>query len=322
MTVMFIPHGKESVISLHINLAMIIFLSGIVVMAVILSGYGFYRQAMLSKRDAAIRQKHGENLGTALKINSQTRSGIELREQLLENLLEISTLIGMHEDDIATLPTKKYSVQMARLSLQQPEERKGLTPINDYIPPVYSLRSLHNMLSHNSALLLTLQENIKNGMGAYDTMPMGRPVRMNGMARDSSGFGVRRNPVTGVGYESHTGMDMAGPQGTPIYSTGTGTVHQVTRSSGGYGNSIIIQHEYGYFTLFAHLTSINVRKGEQVYRGQRIGTMGRTGRTTGSHLHYEVRMNNKDRVDPLPFVCSLDMYSPRCNSFHQKYNNL
>ena len=108
-----------------------------------------------------------------------------------------------------------------------------------------------------------------------------------GTYRMSSSFGYRTDPVYG-GAAFHNGQDFAGKKGTPIYATGDGVVEKVLFQFSGYGNEVIIDHGYGYKTLYAHLNTIEVQQGMKVRRGERIATMGSTGKSTGPHLHYEV----------------------------------
>ncbi len=131
-----------------------------------------------------------------------------------------------------------------------------------------------------------------------DRLPVARPVSA-GAVRQTSGFGMRRHPLTGRNT-MHNGLDWAGPRGTPISATADGVVKQAGRQ-GGYGNLVIIQHEFGIETYYAHLTSIDVRAGQRVSRGQRIGGMGTTGASTGVHLHYEVRINGRP-VNPITYI--------------------
>jgi murein DD-endopeptidase MepM/ murein hydrolase activator NlpD len=106
-----------------------------------------------------------------------------------------------------------------------------------------------------------------------------------------NGFGRRRHPVLGYNHV-HEGLDIACDVGTPVYATADGVVELAGRSSGGYGRMIVIDHGYGYKTLYAHLSStINVRRGERVNRGDLIALSGRSGLVTGPHLHYEVILN-------------------------------
>jgi murein DD-endopeptidase MepM/ murein hydrolase activator NlpD len=103
----------------------------------------------------------------------------------------------------------------------------------------------------------------------------------------------------------HAGIDLAGPVGTPIYATADGTVAEAGYNNGGYGNLIKLDHGRGIETRYGHLSSFTVRAGDRVKRGQMIGRMGSTGRSTGSHLHYEVRIDGR-AVNPIPFMRSTD----------------
>ncbi len=132
---------------------------------------------------------------------------------------------------------------------------------------------------------------------AIQTLPLANPVRDN--YRMSSGFGFRIHPVYRT-RKMHTGQDMAAPLGTPIYAPGNGRVTFAGRK-GGYGNTIEIQHEHGISTLYAHLSRIQVNVGQHVKLGQQIAKMGSTGVSTGSHLHYEVRINGNP-VNPNNFL--------------------
>ena len=132
-------------------------------------------------------------------------------------------------------------------------------------------------------------------------VPSDKPVKM---AEFTSSFGVRNDPF-GRGAAMHAGIDLAGPVGTPIYATADGTVTEAAYNSGGYGNLIKLDHGRGIETRYGHLSAFNVRPGDRVKRGQMIGRMGSTGRSTGSHLHYEVRIDGR-AVNPIPFMRSTD----------------
>ncbi|MDG4649175.1 DUF5930 domain-containing protein [Roseibacterium sp. SDUM158017] len=132
---------------------------------------------------------------------------------------------------------------------------------------------------------------------AAEQLPFSMPVRSN--FRLTSGFGYRRDPING-GRRLHAGTDFAGARGTPIYAGGEGTVIFAGRQSG-YGLMVEIRHPFGLTTRYAHMSRIRVNEGERVSRGDRIGDMGNTGRSTGTHLHYEVRRNG-DPVNPMTFI--------------------
>lgn len=109
--------------------------------------------------------------------------------------------------------------------------------------------------------------------------------------RQASGFGTRMDPILKDRYGRHLGVDLApksGKEGEPIYVTGNGVVTQVGFDAGGYGRYVLVDHGFGYKTRYAHLSKALVVKGQEVTRGQMIAEMGNTGRSTGTHLHYEV----------------------------------
>jgi hypothetical protein len=132
---------------------------------------------------------------------------------------------------------------------------------------------------------------------AVEKLPLGFPV--SGGYRHTSGFGYRSDPKNG-GTRLHTGDDLAGSRGTPILSTGDGVV-TFAGTQNGYGRLIKIRHARGFETYYAHLNQIRVTLGQRVSRGERIGDMGNTGRSTGVHLHYEVRINGT-AVNPSKYM--------------------
>ncbi|MEM9210410.1 MAG: DUF5930 domain-containing protein [Pseudomonadota bacterium] len=132
---------------------------------------------------------------------------------------------------------------------------------------------------------------------AAGKIPLLNPVR--GSYRWTSGYGFRRDPFTG-GRRMHSGVDMAGPMGTPIVAAGDGVVTEAGWRSG-YGRIVIIKHAQGFESYYAHLNKIRVTKGEIVSQGDRIGDMGTTGRSTGVHLHYEIRIGGK-AVNPMTYL--------------------
>lgn len=131
------------------------------------------------------------------------------------------------------------------------------------------------------------------------SIPAIRPVSDKDLTRFASGFGMRMHPILKV-PRLHAGCDFSAPVGTPIYATGNGKVIKVKRSLKGYGNEIEVDHGFGYVTKYAHLNKFDVRKGEKVKRGQKIGEVGNTGLSVAPHVHYEVIYNNQ-KIDPVNF---------------------
>lgn len=129
------------------------------------------------------------------------------------------------------------------------------------------------------------------------SIPAIQPVKNKQLKRVASGFGRRIDPYYKK-LKFHYGVDFSAPKGTPIYATGNGTVSKTKRSRRGFGNHIVINHGYGYESLYAHMTKYTVRKGQKVKRGDIIGYVGSTGKSTAPHLHYEVHKDGK-KINPV-----------------------
>ena len=135
------------------------------------------------------------------------------------------------------------------------------------------------------------------------TIPAIQPVANKDLKRISSGFGWRTDPHYKT-KKFHAGLDFSAPIGTPIYATGDGVIEKAIQrrynTKAGLGNFVKIKHGYGYQTLYGHMSKVVVRKGQKVKRGQIIGYVGNTGKSTAAHLHYEVVRNGK-KVNPVDF---------------------
>ena len=144
-----------------------------------------------------------------------------------------------------------------------------------------------------------LYEMARNKSERMAAMPAILPIEKN-KCKVVSGFGYQYHPI--LHYRRlHSGIDMTAPKGTPIYATGDGVVRIAGRSSegySGYGIVALVDHGYGFQTLYAHMQSVKVRVGQKVKRGEQIGTVGSSGMSSGNHLHYEVIQNGK-KVDPV-----------------------
>ena len=140
---------------------------------------------------------------------------------------------------------------------------------------------------------------VKNKEQLLACTPAIQPVSNKDLNRIASGFGYRIDPI----YKSvklHAGLDFAAPKGTPIYATANGRVTVAGKTGDGYGNHVVINHGYGYETLYGHMVRVKTRVGQQVKRGEVIGWVGSTGKSTGPHCHYEVHKNGQ-KIDPVYF---------------------
>ena len=162
-----------------------------------------------------------------------------------------------------------------------------------------NLNNLAKRVSFQDRSFDEIETFIKNKEVLLASTPAIQPVSNRNLNRIASGFGHRIDPVYKT-IKMHSGLDFAAPQGTPIYATANGTVRLSGNVGNGYGNHIIINHGYGYETLYGHMYKTKSRVGERVKRGEIIGYVGSTGKSTGPHLHYEVHKNDR-RLDPVYF---------------------
>lgn len=141
-----------------------------------------------------------------------------------------------------------------------------------------------------------INDRLRSDILRLASIPRGLPV--NGYVTD--GFGMRRNPFNGEGREVHEGLDIAVDFGTPVTATADGLVIYAAPHAG-YGNLVIVYHSNGITTRYGHLSRISVEAGQRVKRSDQIGNAGSTGRSTGPHVHYEIRENDQS-VDPLRYA--------------------
>lgn len=161
------------------------------------------------------------------------------------------------------------------------------------------LEELNKNFYEQSKSLTEVEKLVKDKNKMLSSIPAIQPVSNKDLKRMASGYGYRRHPIYKT-WKFHAGMDFTVPKGTPIYATGDGKVLVTKTSRTGLGNHVILDHGYGYVTVYAHMEAYSVKKNKYVKRGQIIGYVGNTGLSTGPHLHYEVRKNGKP-INPINF---------------------
>jgi murein DD-endopeptidase MepM/ murein hydrolase activator NlpD len=139
----------------------------------------------------------------------------------------------------------------------------------------------------------------KNKEEMLRSVPAIIPISNKDLTRTASGFGLRIHPIYKI-TKFHYGMDFTAPAGTDVFTTGNGVVVAVQSSQRGLGKHIIIDHGFGYISIYAHLNNFNVRVGQKVQRGDIIGYVGSTGQSIANHLHYEIKLNGIN-VDPVNY---------------------
>jgi murein DD-endopeptidase MepM/ murein hydrolase activator NlpD len=161
-----------------------------------------------------------------------------------------------------------------------------------------SLNNIAARVAYQQNSYKEIEKLINNQENKLSSIPAIQPVSNKDLTRIASGFGYRIHPIYGI-PKMHNGLDFTATQGTPIYATGDGRV-TTSGMSTGTGNHVIINHGYGYETVYMHMVRIKARDGQLVKRGEIIGWVGSTGASTGPHCHYEVHINGRP-VDPVYF---------------------
>lgn len=284
--------GKKSSFSLYIKIGLIAFLllSLLTLLASNLYFLQYYKEnkvlkEYISKTEVSLNEKHLEFMSLlndleSVKENLSRIQQVNAKLSLMANIEEVPTATsigGASQIELGTIPL--YRQEMAsgkiRVFLKELELEAKLEEIEQ------------------QEILLAMRENIH----ILTSLPTVMPAK----GFITSNFGIRKSPFTDR-QELHKGMDIAAPIGTPIISPGDGVVVRVS-TGGSYGNLVEISHGSGLSTLYAHMHKISVKKGQKLKRYDVIGSIGNTGRSTGPHLHYEVRLNGVP-TDPRLYILS------------------
>lgn len=235
-------------------------------------------------------------------------------ELLKENYQQISEKLKGLELQMASLEKRDNEVyrsifeanplpDSARAKIiEQKNEIEKIKEMNDFElgrDVVQQLNNISARVRYQFKSYDNIAELIKNKDQKLANIPAIQPVSNKQLNRIASGFGVRIDPVYGT-PKMHKGLDFTAPQGTPIYCTGDGVVKEAGFSDAGFGNHVVINHGYGYETVYGHMVKVKSRVGQKVKRGEVIGWVGSTGKSTGPHCHYEVHING-NAVDPVYF---------------------
>ena len=160
-----------------------------------------------------------------------------------------------------------------------------------------SLNNLSRRIQAQKISYIEVSELVKTKENILSHTPAIQPVSNKDLSRIASGYGYRIDPVYKT-TKMHPGIDFTAPQGTPIYATADGIIALAGNSGNGYGNHVIVRHGYGYETLYGHMVRVKARAGQSVKRGEVIGWVGSTGKSTGPHCHYEVHFKGQ-KIDPV-----------------------
>ena len=236
--------------------------------------------------------------------NSQLKTQYDILNKRMSQAEEVLADVQKRDDDI-------YRVILEAKPIPKEIRTAGFGGVNRY----KKLQGLKNseLIVESSKKLDQITKQLYIQSKSYDdvidmamakekmiaSIPAIQPVSNSDLRRMASGYGMRMHPIY-KRMKMHTGMDFSAERGTEIYSTGAGKVVHSETSRRGYGNNIVIDHGYGYKTLYAHMSSFNVYEGQEITRGQIIGYVGNTGTSVAPHLHYEVWKDDQ-KVNPVNF---------------------
>lgn len=262
----------------------------------------------LATGDSAAQRMQQQELAEMKKRYEEMNEQLDLMQKAMENLHERDAAI--YNQILELDPTDEGFWNGGRGGSDKYEDMKGLSDEELLI----ELSERISKMRYRLALIAKAQEEIlaaaKEKEAMLKALPSIRPIQRLGRKLEYlSGFGYRKHPVFKI-LKMHTGIDFGAPTGTAVYATGNGKVIRVEFKKDGYGRNIVIDHGYEYQTLYAHLSSVDVKVGQEIKRGQIIGRVGNTGTSTAPHLHYEV-VYKKKKINPLPFCrdgMTLDEY--------------
>jgi murein DD-endopeptidase MepM/ murein hydrolase activator NlpD len=242
------------------------------------------------------------------KMQARELEYMKLQYEMLSNRLDNLEVLAL---DLEERDNNLYRVMFEADPIPGNTRRAGFSNANRY-DKLYGYRSSDQVVNVARKLDIVASQFYNQSVSYDELFQLARnkeamlacipaifPLKETDIKYISSYFGHRPDPIYKI-TKFHSGMDFSAALGTEAYATGDGTVVEVENGHWGYGNMVTIDHGFGYKTRYAHLQKFAVKKGQKVKRGQLIGYIGNTGKTTGVHLHYEVLKNNQ-AIDPINF---------------------
>ena len=267
------------------------FIAASIVTGIIIFAIAF--QYIDSPKEKLLRQQN-EDLREGYAVIEERIKQLELKMGEITNRDNTVYRSIFEADPIADSARIKDMEQKKEVQLVQ---RMGSTNLLNTI--IDQLNNLSLRIAFQEKSFNELIEMVNNKAKLLAAIPAIQPISNKQLSRIASGFGFRIDPIYKT-PKSHMGLDFAAPTGTPIYATSDGIIKFSGFSTNGYGNHVIISHGFGYETLYGHMVRVSATQGQQVKRGQVIGYVGSTGKSTGPHLHYEVHKSGV-QVDPINF---------------------
>lgn len=296
-----VPEGRGEIRQLRIRLlpAYALISLAMVLVLFLVGGFAAYFKLTQAQQRNAYLFRENEALRSELVALGERIDGLDS---------SVQTHIQLANETRLLAGLSPYSVEVAQLGVgglptRRVDGSNGMSGGVALTVGFYEdrLDQLSRQLSFQEESFIEVRDLIKANRERLDRIPAVNPV--SGSYYVSSGFGSRTDPITGKGA-FHDGLDMSAAAGTPFCATADGCVSFVGWD-GGLGNTIRVDHENGYVTVYGHARVTRVRRGQRVKRGETLGEVGSSGRTTGVHLHYEVRQNGRP-VNPRRFIVEME----------------
>jgi murein DD-endopeptidase MepM/ murein hydrolase activator NlpD len=239
---------------------------------------------------------NAQTISTLTQTNSKLEKQLKVASNKLETLTQSVDHLAHSNGELrayAHLPLLDADVLKMGIGGALPADMTDSTGAENLLT---RLDHMEREVGLQEKSLVDIQAGLQDQEDLLKSLPSIRPCNEGAF---SSFFGHRRDPFNGR-WEPHMGLDINASTGTPVHATADGVVIHAEREPA-YGNIVVIDHGHGYKTIYAHLSRFNIARGQKVKRGDIIGFLGNTGRSTGPHLHYEVLRYNQN-LDPLDFM--------------------
>jgi len=286
MTVMFIPHNEKKIFNFQISKFIISFFIGLFIFIIVNFSYSVIKNRIIKNVVKLLLLSYNDIRADLIRYEQLTNEITDIMDDIKPEIEDLYQLAAGTEDigDLWAYKDFDHDV-MAEL-----QKNKRIVP-----DEVFAMKEVQKDLMSTTSTIKT----IKNFIDVRSKVIQDMPSIIPNPGHISSLFGWRRSPF-GHGRDFHTGIDIAASAGTTIRTTAPGVVVEAGWG-GGYGQSVRIQHKFGYQTIYGHMSAVAVYKGAKVKKGDKIGFVGMTGNATGNHCHYEIRLGDIP-INPYPYM--------------------
>lgn len=286
MTVMFIPHNEKKIFNFQISKFIILFFICLFFTGIVTSSYAVIKNRQMKKEEQLLLLSYNGIQSDLIRYDQYSEEITDIMEDIKREIEDLYQLAAGTDETGDIWTYNDYD----REAMEELNKNRRIIP-----DELFAIKDVQKDLLSTTRTIKT----IKNFIDVRNKVTEDMPSIIPNPGHISSLFGWRRSPF-GHGRDFHTGIDIAASAGTIIRATAPGVVES-SGWSGGYGQSVRIVHQYGYETIYGHMSAIAAYKGQKIKKGDKIGFVGMTGNTTGNHCHYEIRLGNIP-INPYPYM--------------------